>query len=275
MKIVVALVTLLSRIYLGNGQRAVTFLEPTCGVSLSTIHFKVMGGQTANMFANPWMALILSDIICGGSLITDRFVLTAGHCISHQPAVVHLGDFNRSTTAQYCSRTACMPRAIKIPVVAQISHPRFVNPAYNDIALFRLAWRVQFTDFIRPICLLTNYDPLPQMRFFTVSGWGETEHGTGSDVLKTTNLEQVDRSKCLIYGRRIDLSHICAGDRASGVCRGDSGGPVHGTFMINGRTRVVQVGLVSYGDHDCRSWSVLTNVMYHMNWIAYTVGKVQ
>jgi len=72
MKIVAATVTLLSWLNLGNGQGVVTFLEPTCGVSLSTVHLKVIGGQMANMFANPWMALIVSDINCGGSLITDR-----------------------------------------------------------------------------------------------------------------------------------------------------------------------------------------------------------
>jgi len=72
MQIVAAIVTLLSWLNLGNSQEVVTFLEPTCGVSLSTVHLKVIGGQMANMFANPWMALIVSDINCGGSLITDR-----------------------------------------------------------------------------------------------------------------------------------------------------------------------------------------------------------
>ncbi|XP_016946455.1 melanization protease 1-like isoform X2 [Drosophila biarmipes] len=277
MKLVAAIISLLPWVNLGNAQAAVSFLEPNCGVSISGSRrwrTRVIDGGTADMFGNPWMVLIENSISCGGSLITNRFVLTAAHCIRNSPTVVFLGEFDRSTSPD-CSRRGCLPRAIGIPVDAQIAHPRYVHHSRDDVALFRLARQVQYTDYIRPICLLTNYNPLAQIRTLTATGWGETEFGTESNVLKTTSLTQVDRRYCAALYGRVDTSHICAGDFASHVCRGDSGGPVSSTLRVNGQNRVIQLGIVSYGDMQCRQWSVFTNVMHHVNWIVDTVRRRQ
>jgi len=207
--------------------------------------------------------------------------------------MVYLGEFDRSSNPD-CSRRGCLPRAIGIPVDAQIAHPRYVHHSRDDIALFRLARPVQYTgkrgifspkdlpysllyfiDYIRPICLVTNNNPLPQIRTLTATGWGETEFGTESNVLKTTTLTQVDRRYCSALYGRVDMSHICAGDLSTHVCRGDSGGPVSSILRVNGKSRVIQLGIVSYGDLECRQWSVFTNVMHHMNWIVDTVRRRQ
>ncbi|XP_036669288.2 melanization protease 1 [Drosophila suzukii] len=277
MKIVAAIITLLPWVNLGNGQSAVSFLEPNCGISISGSRrwrTRVIGGETADMFGNPWMVYIENSISCGGTLITNRFVLTAAHCIRNRPTMVYLGEFDRSSNPD-CSRRGCLPRAIGIPVDAQIAHPRYVHHSRDDIALFRLARPVQYTDYIRPICLVTNNNPLPQIRTLTATGWGETEFGTESNVLKTTTLTQVDRRHCSALYGRVDMSHICAGDLSTHVCRGDSGGPVSSIFRVNGKSRVIQLGIVSYGDLECRQWSVFTNVMHHMNWIVDTVRRRQ
>lgn len=54
---------------------------------------KVSGGTEAKLGEFPWMALLKyrSDdprpFFCGGSLISDRHVLTAAHCIIQRPEV--------------------------------------------------------------------------------------------------------------------------------------------------------------------------------------------
>ncbi|XP_033153390.1 melanization protease 1-like [Drosophila mauritiana] len=277
MKIAAAVIILLTGIAFGNGQYPVSFLEPNCGVSISNYGNgnavpMIVNGRPADMFANPWMALVYGNgTMCGGSLITNRFVLSAAHCVSDDPTDIYLGEFDRSTDTD-CSTTACMPKAIKIAVDAYIKHPLYVQATQNDIALFRLATKVEFTDYVKPICLLTNYNLLNYVTTLTATGWGDTEQGVPSQVLKTTTLTQVHRSYCSRqFGTRVDWSHICAWDYTSSTCSGDSGGPISAKITIDGMARVVQFGIVSYGDEQCRSLGVYTNVLHHMNFIINAV----
>ncbi|KFB43553.1 hypothetical protein ZHAS_00011367 [Anopheles sinensis] len=61
--------------------------ETGCGLS-DVEHNRIVGGVPAALHGWPWMALVgyedrLGDVdfLCGGSLITDRHVLSAAHCI--------------------------------------------------------------------------------------------------------------------------------------------------------------------------------------------------
>ncbi|XP_070139953.1 transmembrane protease serine 9-like [Drosophila kikkawai] len=252
MKIIGVLSILLFCAILGYGKKSVSFLEPNCGLSISSgkATARIVGGEIADMYGNPWMAYIRHDSWCGGSLITNRFVLSAAHCITGYPATVYLGQFDMSRST---------PNGIQVPVDAQIRHPHYSKPRgyKNDIALFQLARTVQYTDFIRPICLPTNFSPLDQTTHLTTTGWGKTENGVPSSVLKTTTLTQYDRRACSSrYNSNVDISQICAGSPSSSSCNGDSGGPITTVYPINGTDRVIQLGIL---DHELRSESTSTN----------------
>ncbi|KAH8301548.1 hypothetical protein KR059_005624, partial [Drosophila kikkawai] len=275
MKIIGVLSILLFCAILGYGKKSVSFLEPNCGLSISSgkATARIVGGEIADMYGNPWMAYIRHDSWCGGSLITNRKAIKTKLSwvklnLLYFCRTVYLGQFDMSRGTA---------NAIQVPVDLQIPYPQYTNTKKdikNDIGLFRLARTVQYTNFIRPICLPTNYNPLAQTSQLTATGWGKTEHGVASSVLKTTTLTQHNRGTCSsTFRTNVDMSQICAGASNSATCSGDSGGPITAAYAIAGRNRVIQLGIVSYGDQFCRTVGVYTNVMHYISWITSVVRR--
>lgn len=65
-----------------NGCRNGFRLFSECGVA--NTEKRIVGGQPAHVHEYPWIGLILDDrnrVVCGASLINDRYALTAAHCI--------------------------------------------------------------------------------------------------------------------------------------------------------------------------------------------------
>lgn len=60
------------------------FVLAECGLTGDVIAPRIVGGQVVTPHLYPWMVAILSNgrMHCGGSLINDRYILTAGHCLN-------------------------------------------------------------------------------------------------------------------------------------------------------------------------------------------------
>lgn len=53
-----------------------------CGESMAVPTNRVVGGSVTQPHEYPWIAAVFSDRTkCGGSIITNRHILTAGHCV--------------------------------------------------------------------------------------------------------------------------------------------------------------------------------------------------
>lgn len=221
------------------------------GVDLSA-QPEVVGGKTAPDGKWPFMIALLDAgtssnydaQFCGASLISQRDVLTAAHCVTGaQP-----------NSIQVLVGTQDLKNGGRRVNVARIS----VHPNYNsrtsdsDVAVLRLAADV--TD-IDPVGYATT---IKQENKFAAAGkptwgmgWGETETTPHFPAeLQHVKVPVTDRTVCNApdaYNGKITDTMICAGLKEGGkdTCQGDSGGPLvskgpDGTFSL-------QVGVVSWG----------------------------
>lgn len=244
-------------------------LNCECGVVGVTS--RIFGGRAVNSPSKfAWMAGIMSNMgkqaFCTGSLINNRFVLTAAHClINRDESMVHiiLGEADLSSPS---SSSLYRPKRFYI-------HPSFtgLKSMQNDIALIELDRKVVFSEKVKPICL-----PKPGPRVFsplTVAGWGLLSSGGRQPrVLQEAPVTQRSQAYCSsIYGtdKYNYNNHICAVGTASGVCNGDSGGPL----MYSSSSKYFQVAIVSFGSSNCadtRYPAVFTRTSIYLQWIFST-----
>ncbi|XP_017032727.1 serine protease grass-like [Drosophila kikkawai] len=243
---------------------------------------KVVNGQNAGILFNPWMAVIIErgQMICGGSLIHSRFVLTAAHCTSNYTLTVRLGDYDISHKNSDCTRDGCIPGPKDFTVTHTYTYVPYTDFHFHDLALLKLNKTVQYSVHIRPICLLVGVLPKMEAHLmniisrFNITGWGRTKSSQVSVVLQQTTLHNYPVSHCArLFGRTMDSAHLCAGSQSSSTCSGDSGSPLTARIVWDLK-RIVQFGVVSYGRQNCQGPTVFPNLLRYGNWIEKTINLV-
>ncbi|KAI9546219.1 hypothetical protein NQZ68_028634 [Dissostichus eleginoides] len=212
--------------------------QPACGQAPNNP--RIVGGQNAAAGSWPWVASIQVNgkHQCGGSLISDMWVLTAAHCFFNGNMAVVLGLESMSG-----------PNLNKVSKAIDkiILHPlyNFIDDD-NDMALLKLSSPVNFTDYIQPVCLASA-----NSTFYTgVSSWvvgfrATSSGGPDADTLQEVRVPVMGNKECKCAYPYITDNMICAGFRAGGKesCQEDSGGPM----MIKKGSVWVQSGVVSFG----------------------------
>ncbi|XP_034233867.1 CLIP domain-containing serine protease 14D-like isoform X2 [Thrips palmi] len=248
----------------------------------------VVGGSDARLNEFPHMVAIgyrgpapssRIEWNCGGSLISELFVLTAAHCTATAqgpPIRVRLAEHNLESNEDGA-------RPVDVAVSSMVRHPGYQPPArYHDIGLLRLARKVPFGATVRPACLYTEDEDTFASEPLVATGWGHTEQlGERSQVLQKVILNFVDQRTCsslysadsttssLSKGIVAD-SQICAGVLEGGrdTCQGDSGGPLQVTSHNNQCVFHI-VGITSFGKVCAarNSPGVYTRVSKYIPWI--------
>ncbi|EDW56940.1 GM15551 [Drosophila sechellia] len=268
MKFIAAgLALLVCSIQLGEGALG-KLLDSSCATTRAGITPLIIGGASAAPFSNPWMVKVIGTKLCGGSLITSRFVLTAAHCIVPTHMRVHLGDYYTLVPGTIFSSSGCVPTAYELAVDTKIVHADFNADLDNDIGLLRMESFVQYSDYVQPICILVE-GHMTGSSHFNITGWGKTDDANSSLTLQQATVFKTELYYCQkkYPSKKVDESQICAASTNSDVCSGDSGGPLSAQVSFVDRLLTFQYGVVSYGSKECNSFSVYTNVTHHRDWI--------
>ena len=229
----------------------------------------IVGGSPAAISTRPWQVLIVvnSRTLCGGSIISNDWVLTAAHCFPNGQAdsafifsgvtkQTELSNLNQHSSSQV------------------IVHPQYNNTDFtNDLALVKLAQPIVPSANAHAIGLPVNQVatwPLIGTKVQN-SGWGLTsETGSASEELLSAPMQVLTGAgePCGIYGDMYNSTiQICAGNGAGTVdaCQGDSGGPLD--TVINGFPVLAGVTSVGYGCGIADYPGIYSRVSPFLEWI--------
>jgi len=235
---------------------------------------QIIGGVETGVNEYPWQVVLTitftsrytgrqDSFRCGGSVISDQWVLTAAHCFAESGGVgdltrllVDLGDHDLSTVFETDSFVQFVPvdedhvlrREPQFGEVIKDNITLIIHPQYesrngienHDYALIKLPSRIDWNRYsnIRPICLPATTDFVTYDAAIA-TGWGFTvpNYQSFPDKLQEVMVKVVSNADCNSkYNGIITDNMICAGDqdgKSRDACSGDSGGPLIATAFGN------------------------------------------
>ncbi|CAG9805162.1 unnamed protein product [Chironomus riparius] len=227
---------------------------------------RIVGGTNANIADIPWqvsLRTLANFHFCGGSIISNRWIVTAAHCTVGRAGnsinvVVGTATLNAGGVTHRSNRI--------------INHPSYnANTIANDVSVVETATAIAFTTNARAIPM--NSATIGGGQSAVVSGWGGTTVDGGASpntlqrLTKTTLTNADCRSRHSTANAAFVFDHkICTFTRAGqGICQGDSGGPL----TLNGQL----IGIVSWNIPCARGFpDAYDRISSHRSWILQNTG---
>ncbi|XP_041971958.1 serine protease gd-like isoform X2 [Aricia agestis] len=240
----------------------------------------------------PWLVALFKrkytglSYICAGTLVSDRHVVTAAHCMHRKNSytaskdiVVRIGVYNLDDWAD----EAVVIRNLEN---ANIHESYNSTTLANDILVLTLDRPVEFNLYIKAACLWSGITDLNAIveSSGVVAGWGASEAGpAGRGEPRMVRMPIVSTTTCraskLEFHKLTSSKTLCAGDRnGAGPCLGDSGGGLYILDSNTGRWRlrgIVSISLwTQSGEDTCNlnDYIVFTDTAQYLPWIRAAIA---
>ncbi|CAH0686477.1 unnamed protein product [Spodoptera exigua] len=238
---------------------------------------RIVGGTQAAVGSHPHMVALSSGVLirsflCGGSLITQRTVLTAAHCI----AAVFSGGSLVSSLRATVGTNRWNSGGVAYILARNVTHPNYVSATIkNDIGVLITSSNVALNNLVQVVPI--TYSFIGQGVQARVAGWGRIRTGGSlSAALLELTTHTIEGNDCVARAARaaIDLNmrnappvephiEVCTFHSAGfGNCNGDSGSALR--RVDNGQ----QFGIVSWGFPCARGApDMFVRISAYQNWL--------
>eukprot|EP00063_Salmo_salar_P072941 XP_014047776.1 PREDICTED: tryptase-like [Salmo salar] len=239
----------------------------------------IVGGKDAKKDRWQWITylLIKNDTFsfsCGGSLLTEEWVLTAAHCVDQNQNDIKKNSYIR-LGGHSLNEPSMLHRSISLIVI----HPDYKkqdSALLHDIALVKMSKKVSFSCWVKPMSLPKPRDIFRSRLKCWIAGWGAVGNNvelSGNRTLQELEMKIVRRSVCKERFLGFTDNMLCAGSMEGGkyFSQGDSGGPL----VCRSSDKFVQVGIMSFGHTNggaLEGFSGLyTRVQFYVDFINKTI----
>ncbi|XP_070786829.1 coagulation factor VII [Enoplosus armatus] len=244
--------------------------DVACGRPLTHFAPRVINGHICPKGHCPWQAMLTKHGVytCGAIVLSDRWVLTAAHCVWRKPATIFhviVGEHDRDMD----EKTEQERQVVKVVIHRGYNK----SSSDTDLAMLKLQRPVKLGLYVVPICLPAQNSSISRtlatVRHSTVSGWGRlSRFGPPATLLQRLVLPRVPLQECRLHTKlNITRNMLCAGLKTGGqdACEGDSGGPL----VTRYKKTWFLTGVVSWGKGCANEnlYGVYTKVSNFLDWI--------